>query len=238
MPRVRGWNAKSSTLTDPGDQSDERTGAVRAPESEREDEHAEQRAVEDRSEPVHHLDERSELHGEVRHDARDRTPERGRDARCEEIVRVDLTGPQQASIDVDDRRAGRRAQLAGRGRHRGREDGGDDQAHEPGRKPGRHEGRKHVVDVRLRRVANRILVAWSRGDVRNKLRRPGANRSEPRTSPSRNRARARSSSDVDASAMASAARRRTSNALRELRLERAVFIRPRALRNLRSRTPR
>ena len=127
MPRVLGWNAKTSTVMMPAISPTNAPVPVRPPEPEREDEHAEQRAVEDRSEPVHHLDERSELHGEVRHDARDRTPERGRDARCEQIVRVGLTWPQQASIDVDDRRAGCRAQLACRGRHRGREDGGDDQ---------------------------------------------------------------------------------------------------------------
>ena len=55
---------RTATPGNAGEQADERAVAVRAPEQQREDEHAEQRPVEKRSEAVHDLDERPEPRGE------------------------------------------------------------------------------------------------------------------------------------------------------------------------------
>ena len=53
--------ATKATAPMPAIRPDERAGAGRAPCADRQDEHAEQRAIEERPEPVDDLDERAEL---------------------------------------------------------------------------------------------------------------------------------------------------------------------------------
>ena len=72
---VAGSNAKNTTNSDAAEQPDERAVAVGPLEGQREHEDAEQRAVEDRTDAVDDLDQRSELHGDVRDDAGDEAPE-------------------------------------------------------------------------------------------------------------------------------------------------------------------
>ena len=71
-----------------GKQADERAVARRARKGDRQDEDAQDRAVEERPEPVDDLDQRSELRRPDGHRTGKQPPETGRDLRHRQIVRV------------------------------------------------------------------------------------------------------------------------------------------------------
>ena len=71
---VLGCDANARTPPMPASRPTNAPVPVGAPEAEREHEHAEQRAVEERPEPVDHLDQRSEPDGEGGDAAGERVP--------------------------------------------------------------------------------------------------------------------------------------------------------------------
>ena len=229
---VAGLNANAIDEEDAAQQADEGAVPVRAAHRERQDEHAEQRAVEDRSDPVHDLDQRSELHGHVRDDAGDDAPEGDGEAGEEQVVRVALGLVQQPLVDVNHRGGRRGAQLAGGGRHRRGEDRGDDQPDQPLRQPRRHERRKDVVHVGLRRVAGLVAVVGDAGHILDYARRAAADRRHLDRRRAELLARRVVLGPV-AVAIVVAADSPPLVRLREIRLQRVVVGRARALLDLR-----
>ena len=96
--------------------------AGRARHANGEDEDAEDRSVEERSELVHDFDQRAELgrpHGD---DAGKQPPDTCHDLRYGQVVRVGRHRPQPAPVEIDHGRGGQRVQLAGDGIGRGHDD--------------------------------------------------------------------------------------------------------------------
>src|SRR5206468_5131564 len=86
MPEIRhaasrGMKGEDDDEEDAADEASERPVPVRALERQRQHEHTQQRPVENRSDAVHDLDQRSKLYGHVRHDAGDDAPECDREPR-------------------------------------------------------------------------------------------------------------------------------------------------------------
>ncbi len=123
---------------------------------ERQHEHAEDRAVEERAEPVDHLDERSEAARVHRDHAGEQPPDRRRHLRHPQHLRVGRRWTEMALVEVDHGRRRQRVQLGGNGVGRRRDDGDDPQADEPDRQRRHDEGREHVVHVGIARVAGRL----------------------------------------------------------------------------------
>src|SRR4029453_4768097 len=88
--------------THAGEQTDERPVGGGARKSDSEDEDAENGPVEERSEPIHYLDQRSELHGPDCHDAGEQSPEEGDHFGDPEKVPVARLGADEALVEVDD----------------------------------------------------------------------------------------------------------------------------------------
>ena len=145
---------------------------VAAAEAERQDEHTEQRSIEERSEPIHDLDERAEAGGKGGDDAGEDAPEERRRFRNAQIVLIRLRGPEVPPVHVDHGGRRERVELGGDARHRCCEYRGDDQPDEPDWQSRRDKRREHVVDVRDRRIAHQpavTLIARHIADDRGRL---------------------------------------------------------------------
>ena len=131
-----------------GDQADEGAGAVGARPADGQQEHAEDRAVEERAEAVHHFDQRAELGRPDRDDRREHRPEHRSPAvdtlrSCGSLAVVRT----EAAVEVDHRRRRQRRQLRRDRRHRRGEDRGHQQADQADRQVRHDVGREDVVDV-------------------------------------------------------------------------------------------
>ena len=140
-----------------GDQTPECAARRRALRQDREDEHAQQRPVHERSVSIDDLDERALVRRAHRHHAGEQAPEHRRDLRYEQVVRVGRRLHEVAAVEIEDGRRGQRVQLAAARRHRRGEDRGNHQADEADRHPRRDERREHVVDVVVVMVAGGLL---------------------------------------------------------------------------------
>ena len=139
---------------------------IATPPADGQQEHAEDRSVEERSETVHHFDQRPELDGPDRHHRREHRPEQHRDLRHHQQVRFVAIVADPALVEIHHRRRRQRGELAGDGRHRRRENRRHQQADQPDRHLRDDVGREDVVDVVVAAVARHLL------DERNRLR-PG-----------------------------------------------------------------
>ena len=130
----------------PREQAQERADPPR-PRHHRQQEDAQDRAVEERAEAVHDLDERAQADGVDRHEAREHAPERGRDLGHREVVGVGRLWSEPAPIEVDDAGRRQRVQLGRDAGHGRGDDGRDEQAREADRQLTEDEAGDDVVDV-------------------------------------------------------------------------------------------
>ncbi len=139
-----------------GNQPDERAVARGARKGDGQDEHAEDRAIEERPEPVHDLDQRAQLGRPDGNRARKQAPQPRGNLRHGQVVGIRRLGLEAAPVEVNHGRGRQRVQLAGDRVGRGHQDGHDQQADEADGKLREDERRDDVVDVGERPVARRL----------------------------------------------------------------------------------
>ena len=118
-----------------------------AAEEERDQEQAEHRAVEDRAEDVHGLDQVVEQRCEAREGEGDEAPHGREGLGRDEGVLLRGAGVEAAAVQVDHRGRPEGVELAGRATHGRRHDHGDQQAHQPAGKVLKDEAHEDVVAV-------------------------------------------------------------------------------------------